>query len=250
MITPRNENTFLYAGLSTDQKPTKYVGNGSMFIEMDTSKTYIYIESTKTWTLFDLGSGGGGGGEYVAGENITIENNVISAVDTKYTAGNNITISDENVISAEANLADQLVASLNVGGVEKGDTFAAGTPIEDIIKAILTEISPVEGTIYYGALDTESPSVQDLNSTSIPAEIKVEGITLDLRTTGKQFQCIVYPKELGLLVRIIQNGLSEFNVLDSFNRTEITVDSKDYYCYCTYQDALEPDQADYSFYWN
>lgn len=43
---------------------------------------------------------GGGGATYTAGANITIENNVISATDTKYTAGSNISISDENVISA------------------------------------------------------------------------------------------------------------------------------------------------------
>lgn len=43
---------------------------------------------------------GGGGASYTAGDNITIQNNVISATDTKYTAGTNITISDQNVISA------------------------------------------------------------------------------------------------------------------------------------------------------
>ena len=35
-----------------------------------------------------------------AGDNITIENNIISATDTQYTAGTNITISEQNVISA------------------------------------------------------------------------------------------------------------------------------------------------------
>lgn len=38
--------------------------------------------------------------EYEAGENITIEDNVISAKDTTYTAGDNVSISSENVISA------------------------------------------------------------------------------------------------------------------------------------------------------
>lgn len=45
--------------------------------------------------------GGGGSGEtYTAGDNIQIQNGVISATDTKYTAGTNIQISEENVISA------------------------------------------------------------------------------------------------------------------------------------------------------
>lgn len=34
-----------------------------------------------------------------AGDNITIDSNIISATDTKYTAGTNITISEQNVIS-------------------------------------------------------------------------------------------------------------------------------------------------------
>ena len=38
--------------------------------------------------------------EYVAGENITIDGNVISATDTTYSAGENIDISEQNVISA------------------------------------------------------------------------------------------------------------------------------------------------------
>lgn len=41
-----------------------------------------------------------GGASYTAGDNITIENNVISATDTTYTAGTNITIDSNNVISA------------------------------------------------------------------------------------------------------------------------------------------------------
>ena len=38
--------------------------------------------------------------EYVAGENVQINGNVISATDTTYTAGENIDISQQNVISA------------------------------------------------------------------------------------------------------------------------------------------------------
>lgn len=38
--------------------------------------------------------------EYQAGENIIIDGNTISAIDTQYTAGENIDISQERVISA------------------------------------------------------------------------------------------------------------------------------------------------------
>ena len=44
MVTVTGEKTYEYRGLSTDVKPTKHVGNGSVFIEMDTGKVYIFDE--------------------------------------------------------------------------------------------------------------------------------------------------------------------------------------------------------------
>lgn len=39
-----------YFGLSTDlPKPTDGVGNGSAFVEMDTSKIYFYDSDSQTW---------------------------------------------------------------------------------------------------------------------------------------------------------------------------------------------------------
>lgn len=38
-----------YYGLSTDSKPTEGVGNGSAFIEMDTSKVYFFDVDNITW---------------------------------------------------------------------------------------------------------------------------------------------------------------------------------------------------------
>lgn len=49
MVTVKSERLYLFTGLSTDEKPSnKYVGNGSVYIEMDTSKAFIYDEFSKT----------------------------------------------------------------------------------------------------------------------------------------------------------------------------------------------------------
>jgi len=41
---------FTYYGLSTDTtKPTAGIGNGSCFIEMDTSKIYFFDEENAEW---------------------------------------------------------------------------------------------------------------------------------------------------------------------------------------------------------
>ena len=43
-------NVYDIAGLSTDSKPvTEDVGNGSSFIEMNTSKVYFYDEANHQW---------------------------------------------------------------------------------------------------------------------------------------------------------------------------------------------------------
>ena len=49
MVTVTGEKTYEYRGLSTDVKPTKRVGNGSIFIEMDTGKVYIFDEEYIVW---------------------------------------------------------------------------------------------------------------------------------------------------------------------------------------------------------
>lgn len=40
------------AGLSTDSKPTDGIANGSMFVEMDTGKIYLYDADGATWREF------------------------------------------------------------------------------------------------------------------------------------------------------------------------------------------------------
>lgn len=39
-------------GLSTDEKPTNLIANGSMFIEEDTRKVYLFDEENGVWRHF------------------------------------------------------------------------------------------------------------------------------------------------------------------------------------------------------
>ena len=60
--TPFLPREAVLAGLSSDTKPTGLdIGNGWMFIEMDTSKIYFFDKANSEWLEFG-GSGGGGGG--------------------------------------------------------------------------------------------------------------------------------------------------------------------------------------------
>lgn len=51
MITSMQaENCYQLAGNSNEVKPTdNWVGNGSIFVEMDTGKVYIFDKENKTW---------------------------------------------------------------------------------------------------------------------------------------------------------------------------------------------------------
>ena len=49
MITPVGSVTYEYRGLSTDEKPTERVGNGSLFFEMDTLKVFMFDEQNNKW---------------------------------------------------------------------------------------------------------------------------------------------------------------------------------------------------------
>ena len=51
-----------FYGLSTDTKPTENVATGSVFLEVDTGKTFLYDEEGEDWTEVENGSSGGGGG--------------------------------------------------------------------------------------------------------------------------------------------------------------------------------------------
>ena len=52
MITTINEKTYEFRGLSSDEKPVENVGNGSIFIEMDTGNVFIFDEQNKVWKEF------------------------------------------------------------------------------------------------------------------------------------------------------------------------------------------------------
>lgn len=39
-----------FAGLSTDGKPTSGIATGSVFVEVDTGKVYLFSEADSSWT--------------------------------------------------------------------------------------------------------------------------------------------------------------------------------------------------------
>ena len=52
MTVDKTAGAQVYSGLSTDEKPEKAY-QGSMFIELDTSKLYLFDEENGTWTEWE-----------------------------------------------------------------------------------------------------------------------------------------------------------------------------------------------------
>lgn len=62
------KQVYHYACLSTDNKPTTGISNGSTCFVMNSGKTYIFDEENGEWVEVEGsgGGGGGGGGDYSA----------------------------------------------------------------------------------------------------------------------------------------------------------------------------------------
>lgn len=59
------------ACLSTDTKPTTGIANGSILLEMDTSKVYVFNEAGAEWLEIAAGGGGGGSWTVLTEESVT-----------------------------------------------------------------------------------------------------------------------------------------------------------------------------------
>ena len=133
MTTTINEKTYEYRGLSTDVKPMEKAGNGSVFIEMDTGKVYIFDEENLIWIELstkygdsDIGSSGGSGGGASIASNIKIVDNKNDILGT----------SDHNklcILSDTGDLSFKVVDKIE-GGV--GSFNANSQLLENIFKPV------------------------------------------------------------------------------------------------------------------
>ena len=49
MVSCVDQRTYSLRGLSTDEKPIEFMGNGSTFFEMDTGKVFMFNGDGKIW---------------------------------------------------------------------------------------------------------------------------------------------------------------------------------------------------------
>ena len=132
MTTTINEKTYEYRGLSTDIKPMEKAGNGSVFIEMDTGKVYIFDEENLIWIELSKKSGDSdtGSGESGGGASITSNIKIVANKDDI------LSTSDHNklcILSDTSELSFKVVDKIE-GGV--GSFNANSQLLENIFKPV------------------------------------------------------------------------------------------------------------------
>lgn len=131
----------------------------------------------------------------VASPTTTIDNIAASRVikETLSAPKKGFMVSGSSVIVASGNNTTSAQFSINVWSRQRYGVTTSATPTQDDIKAMT-------GTKLVNA-----------------RTLSVSGVTAD----GTQYYSYAYPKDLGALTSIVQNGAAP--VLEDFNRTEVTV---------------------------
>ena len=174
---------------------------------------------------------------YVAGDNIDITGNVISAVDTTYTAGDHITIDENNVISAEVVdvMGVDVLVTKDVGYYYAGDIITADTPVRDVVRNLLYQeappVPPVTDTWFWWA-DNDPPTAisPSASSKSIDGQEVVRDGMVQYFTTNRQYASVAYPQSMGSLVHIIESDM--FDVLaNNWTKVETVYNGVPYFIY-------------------
>lgn len=192
--------------------------------------------------------------KYTAGENISISSEgVISAVDTKYTAGQNVEITADNVINVNVSdaLKQAILVTQDLGGYTAGTTIDVNTPLEDILRTLLSPYVPPTPPItnrWYSGVFNEPPTslsgswnyeqIEDIDALEETGKIQYF-------TTKKQYIGIAYPASMGNLIHIYESGLIE--TVDAWTRREVIRDGVPYLMYVFIKNQVS--NAPYTFKW-
>ena len=117
MITYENEKTYQIFCLSTDKKPKLgKESNGSILVEVDTGKTYLYDYIDSSWDEFEQSGGGGSGGkEYKAGDGIKIVSDTISVDTSKIATVEEL--SKKSTVKANEGTASEEISKITIDGI-------------------------------------------------------------------------------------------------------------------------------------
>lgn len=75
---------------------------------------------------------------------------------------------------------------------------------------------------YYGVTEIAAPGEEDIKALGTTGLINLKSLSVSgVTASGTEYYCYAYPKDLGALSTIVQNGAAP--VLEDFNRTEVNI---------------------------
>lgn len=159
--------------------------------------------------------------------------NLSNSKQDKLTAGNNITI-ENGIISSTASGAttEEFTVTKEMGGLSIGTVVPAGTSYEDLFKQMLAPVTPPEEyKVYFGTSYDVPTSLDGLTGKAVvETDLIMNGIFNRYTSNDERF-VFAYPKTAGELISIKDS--SGFENIDGWSRTEIEVDGKAFYVYYT-----------------
>lgn len=152
-------NVYEIKGLSTDEKPTD-VGNGSLFLEMDTAQVFFFDGESGMWINVGTIGGSGGGDTSAFLERINellAENTALGNEKNELLAENTVLDNEKRTLATlngeyQGYLADIATAISDKGGVVPADYADYDTAIEELPNGVWYELLEEGFTKHYSEL--------------------------------------------------------------------------------------------------
>lgn len=158
----------------------------------------------------------------------------------------------------DTTIGSDFTATNTVGGITAGENITADMTLKAIIIKMLGGSSPVPpaGSLkaYFYSLPTLPEAIdENWESEEISADIVNTGLTHTYNTTTKSYICWAFPKSLGEIIHIYNNGLTMFDLITDLDSgalvlSEIRYNNVDYYMY-RYTELTTAGEDKYQLLW-
>lgn len=158
----------------------------------------------------------------------------------------------------DTTIGSDFTVTNTVGGITSGENITADMTLKAIIIKMLSGGSPVPPVeslkAYFYSLPTLPEAIdENWESEEISADIVNTGLTHTYNTTTKSYICWAFPKSLGEIIHIYNNGLTMFDLITDLDRgalvlSEIRYNNVDYYMY-RYTELTTAGEDKYQLLW-